>query len=186
MQQLMRWVVNVVSVPSAAEEAVPEPAFVYRHVVSFEETNVVGNVYFTRHISWQGRCREMFLKEKAPEILAEINRDLRLVTLRASCEYFEELTAFDEIEVQLRLAHLRQHRIGLDFDVVKLNPTGSLCAAHGFQELACMRATNGGLLPIRAPAVLVDALTPFASGFGAIVQSVSSRKASGPDKCVDA
>ena len=36
-------------------------AFEYRHVVSFEETNLVGNVYFANHLSWQGRCRELFL-----------------------------------------------------------------------------------------------------------------------------
>src|ERR1700675_4195534 len=74
-------------------------AFSYRHVVTFEETNMVGNVYFTQHIAWQGRCRELFLKEHAPSILDELARDLRLVTLRVSCEYFEELSAFDEIEV---------------------------------------------------------------------------------------
>jgi enediyne biosynthesis thioesterase len=140
----------------------PKPAFIYRHVVSFEETNVVGNVYFTRHISWQGRCREMFLKQNVPEILNDIAGDLRLVTLRVSCEYFEELNAFDEIEVEMRLAHFRQHRIGLDFDIVKLVPTGRLRAARGFQELACMRTTGNGLLAARPPAALEDALRPFA------------------------
>jgi acyl-CoA thioesterase FadM len=139
----------------------PRPAFIYRHIVSFEETNVVGNVYFTRHISWQGRCREMFLKQHAPETLDDIAADLRLVTLRVSCEYFEELNAFDEIEVQMRLAHLRQHRIGLDFDIVKITPTERLRAARGFQEIACMRATDKGLLAVHPPAALEDALRPF-------------------------
>ena len=27
------------------------------HVVTFEETNLVGNVYYTNYFSWQGRCR---------------------------------------------------------------------------------------------------------------------------------
>jgi enediyne biosynthesis thioesterase len=138
-----------------------QPAFIYRHVVSFEETNVVGNVYFTRHISWQGRCREMFLKQNAPEILAELARDLRLVTLRVSCEYFEELSAFDEIDVHLRLAYLRQHRIGLDFNFTKSQPTGTISCAQGFQEIACMRATGDGLLPTQPPATLAEALRPF-------------------------
>jgi enediyne core biosynthesis thioesterase len=139
------------------------PAFNYRHVVSFEETNVVGNVYFTRHIAWQGRCREMFLRQNAPKILDEIARDLRLVTLRVSCEYFEELNVFDEIDVQMRLAHLRQHRIGLDFNIIKVRQSREVCAARGFQEIACMRAKPNGLLPISPPAALVEALRPFAS-----------------------
>jgi enediyne biosynthesis thioesterase len=139
------------------------PIFVYRHVVSFEETNVVGNVYFTRHLAWQGRCRELFLKSKAPQILDELTRDLRLVTLRVSCEYFEELHALDEIDVQMSLAHLRQHRIGLDFNIVKIRSDVSLCAARGFQEIGCMRATGKSLVPIRPPAPLAEALKPFAT-----------------------
>jgi enediyne biosynthesis thioesterase len=137
------------------------PSFVYRHIVSFEETNVVGNVYFTRHIAWQGRCREMFLKQNAPEILAEIARDLRLVTLRVSCEYFEELNAFDEIDVQMSLAHVRQNKLGLNFNYLKADATQDRIAACGFQEIGCMRLTATGLAPVNVPASLAKALRPF-------------------------
>jgi enediyne biosynthesis thioesterase len=138
--------------------------FSYRHIVSFEETNLVGNVYFTRHLSWQGRCREMFLKAHVPGILHELARDLRLVTLKVSCEFFEELTALDEIDVQMTLAHMRQHRIGLDFNIHKIGSDGSACVARGFQEIGCMRATAHGLVPDRPPAALAEALKPYASG----------------------
>ena len=40
-----------------------------RYVVGFEETNVVGNVYYAHHVRWQGRCRELFLCELAPEVV---------------------------------------------------------------------------------------------------------------------
>lgn len=141
--------------------AQPKPAFTYRHIVSFEETNVVGNVYFTRHVAWQGRCRETFLKLNAPDILDEIGRDLRLVTLRVSCDYFHELYAFDEIEVRMSLAYLRQNRIGLDFDIVTLRSDRALHAARGFQEIGCMRSTVKGLVPIHPPASLAEALKRY-------------------------
>jgi enediyne biosynthesis thioesterase len=139
----------------------PAPIFVYRHVVSFEETNVVGNVYFTRHIAWQGRCRELFLKENAPKILDELARNLRLVTLRVSCEYFEELNALDEIEVKMTLAYVRQHRIGLNFSITKLHSDASTCVARGFQEIGCMQAGDKGLVPILPPPILAEALKPY-------------------------
>ena len=41
-------------------------AYEYRLVVGFEETNLVGNVYFVNHLRWQGKCREMFLRDHAP------------------------------------------------------------------------------------------------------------------------
>jgi enediyne biosynthesis thioesterase len=146
---------------AAGVPAQPRPSFSYRHIVSFEETNVVGNVYFTRHISWQGRCREMFLRQNAPGILAEIARDLRLVTLRVSCDYFQELNAFDEIDVQMSLAHIRQHKLGLNFSYVKVQDGPAAVAARGFQEIGCMRLADRGLVPINVPASLAEALKPF-------------------------
>jgi enediyne core biosynthesis thioesterase len=147
--------------PTPVPVARVRPSFVYHHVVSFEETNVVGNVYFTRHIAWQGRCREMFLKQHAPEILTEIARDLRLVTLRVSCEYFEELNAFDEIDVQMSLAHVRQNKLGLNFSYRKIGSAPPPTAARGFQEIGCMRHTANGLVPISVPPLLAEALRPF-------------------------
>ena len=87
----------------------------YSHVVSFEETNLVGDVYFTNHLSWQGRCRELFLRDHAPDVVDELSRGLSLATVRCSCEYFTELTAFDEVNVRMRLAELMQNRITLAF-----------------------------------------------------------------------
>ncbi|HEY7592198.1 MAG TPA: acyl-CoA thioesterase, partial [Actinophytocola sp.] len=40
-----------------------------RHRVGFEETNFVGNVYYTNYLRWQGHCRERFLTEEAPDVL---------------------------------------------------------------------------------------------------------------------
>ena len=79
------------------------PAFEYHHVVGFEETNLVGNVYYANHIRWQGRCRELFLRERAPDVLGLIVQGLALVTVRVSCEYYRELTAFDELIIRMRL-----------------------------------------------------------------------------------
>jgi enediyne biosynthesis thioesterase len=151
---------NIVKLTPLAE-AGPRPAFVYSHIVSFEETNLVGNVYFTRHVSWQGRCREMFLRERAPEILEELARDLRLVTLRVACDYFHELNAFDMIELRMSLAHLRQNKIGLDFVYLRIAGTERIVAARGFQEIGCMRLGQNGLVPTAVPRALAEALKPF-------------------------
>ena len=75
------------------------PTFDYEHVVTFDETNVVGNVYFVHHLRWQGHCRELFLRERAPGVLAQLEDGLVLVTTRCSCEYFGELVARGEQQV---------------------------------------------------------------------------------------
>ena len=132
--------------------------FSYVHVVGFEDTNLVGNVYFTRHVGWQGRCRELFLKEHAPGILDELAADLRLVTLKVECEYFEEIRAFDRIEVLMSLRYLQEHRIGLDFEYRRLGENGYSVVATGFQEVACMKADGARLSPAMPPPALDRAL----------------------------
>jgi enediyne biosynthesis thioesterase len=139
-----------------------ENYFEYRHTVGFEETNIVGNVYYVNYLSWQGRCREMFLKSEAPEILAEINDDLKLFTLKVDCEFFAEITAFDELSIRMRLVDLAQTQLEFAFDYVRLAPDGGeTLVARGRQRVACMRGPNTRTVPARVPEPLVRALEPY-------------------------
>ena len=137
------------------------PAFEYRHVVGFEETNLVGNVYYVNHLRWQGRCREMFLREHAPEVLAELGQGLVLATVSCSCDYLAELAALDEVIVRMRLAELRQNRITLEFEYWRVNRGGEELVARGKQEVASMRRGDGRTVPCPLPKALVEALQPF-------------------------
>ena len=132
-------------------------AYEYRHTVGFEETNVVGNVYFTRYVSWQGRCRELFLRDCAPDTLAELAGDLRLVTTRVSCDYLAELRALDEVIVRMTLARLSPGRVTMRFEYAR---QGEL-VARGEQEIACLRARQGAYVPVAVPQSLRAALAPY-------------------------
>jgi enediyne biosynthesis thioesterase len=129
----------------------------YRHVVGFQETNLVGNVYYTNHLAWQGRCRELFLREHAPDVLEELSNGLSLATVSCSCEYFAELVAFDEVVVQMRLAELVQNRMRLAFEYWR----GRELVARGEQQVACMRREGGKFTPASVPSSLREALTPY-------------------------
>lgn len=131
----------------------------YRHVVTLEETNAIGNVYFASYVRWQGHCRELFLRERAPAILDALNDGLRLVTTRCSCEYFAELGAFDEVVVRMTLSDVRQNRVVMRFDYVQ--QTTADIVARGEQEIACMRSEGGSIRPIPIPDALRTALEPY-------------------------
>ena len=92
----------------------------YRHVVGFEETNLVGNVYYVNYLRWQGRCREMFLLEHAPGVLDELHGDLKLFTVNSECEYVAGISAFDEVSIRMRLEELTQTQIGFAFVFVRV------------------------------------------------------------------
>ena len=134
----------------------------YRHVVCFQETNVLGNVYYTNHLAWQGRCREMFLRDHAPDVIPELSRGLALATVRCSCEYFAELSAFDEVIVRMRLAELVQNRIALAFEYYRTKAGAEELVARGEQQIACMRREGERLVPTPVPPALRDALAGYA------------------------
>lgn len=136
--------------------------FEYPHTVGFEETNLVGNVYYVNYLRWQGRCREMFLKNRAPDVLAEMQDGLKLFTLKVDCEFFAELTAFDELSVRMRLVDLAQTQLEFSFDYVRIDPGGGeTLVARGRQRVACMRGPNTRTAPSRVPDSLVRALEPY-------------------------
>lgn len=137
-------------------------AYEYRHIVSFEETNLVGNVYYVNHLSWQGRVRELFLRDHAPDIIEELSRGLSLATLRCSCEYLAELCAFDEVLIRMRLGELSQNRITMLFEYWRLANGREELVARGEQQVACMKRDGAALSPIPVPKSLREALQPYA------------------------
>lgn len=138
-------------------------AYEYRHVVGFEETNLVGNVYYVNHVRWQGRCREMFLRDRAPEVIDALSHGLALVTTRVSCEFMAELVAFDEIILRMRLGELGQNRITMKFDYWRRTAAGEELVARGEQQVACMQRDGEQTVPVPVPPQLREALKEYAT-----------------------
>ena len=133
-------------------------AYEYRHVVGFEETNLIGNVYYANHVRWQGRCREMFLRDRTPEVIEALKYGLVLVTTRVSCEFMAELFAFDEITLRMRLGELAQNRITMSFEYWR----GEELVARGEQQVACMQREGKQVVPVPVPTQLREALREYA------------------------
>ena len=132
-------------------------SYEYKHIVGFEETNLVGNVYYTNFISWQGRCREMFLRENAADVLDLFKNGFAMVTTRVSCEYFAELNAFDELTVLMTLGEIKQNRIAMIFEYWR----DEELVARGEQEIACMKRDGDSIVPTVVPPSLSLALQNY-------------------------
>jgi enediyne core biosynthesis thioesterase len=142
---------------------VPMRAYEYHHIVGFEETNLVGNVYYVNYIRWQGRCREMFLRDHVPQVLDEFKQGLALVTTSVSCDYLAELAAFDELVIRMYLGELTQNRITMNFEYWQRRDGTEQLVARGRQQVACMRRVATGFVPERVPAALREALQRYAN-----------------------
>lgn len=133
-----------------------------RHSVSFEDTNLLGNVYYVNHLKWQGRCRELFLRDHAPGILDDLAAGLRLATVRCTCEYDDELTPFDDVAVRMSLAAIGPSSLTLAFDYVRIRDgQGEVRVARGEQVITCLRGSGEALAPVPIPVELREALRPY-------------------------
>ena len=133
----------------------------YRLVVGFEETNLLGNVYFTNFFSWQGKCREMFLRDHVPSLLQDLRGDLYLVTSRSSCDFFAEAFVFDEIIVRMSLVQLSQSRITMGFDYVRMRGGKEELLARGEQQVVCMRRIGERVEAVEVPPNIMHALKAY-------------------------
>ena len=133
----------------------------YHHVVGFEETNLLGNVYFTNFFSWQGKCREMFLRDHVPNLLNDLRGELYLVTSRSSCDFFAEVFVFDEIVVRMSLVQLSQSRITMGFDYARLRDGREELTARGEQQVVCMRRQEGKVEVVDVPPNILHALKEY-------------------------
>jgi enediyne core biosynthesis thioesterase len=138
-------------------------AYEYRHIVGFEETNLIGNVYYANHVRWQGRCREMFLRDRAPDVIEAIKHGLVLVTTRVSCDFMAELVAFDEVVLRMRLGALGQNRITMNFEYWRHTRGGEELVARGEQQVACMQREGEQVVAVPVPAQLREALREYAT-----------------------
>jgi enediyne core biosynthesis thioesterase len=133
--------------------------FEYKHIVSFEETNLVGNVYFANHVRWQGRVREMFINQYAPDVLQALN-SISLVTMKVSCEYYQELFALDEVIIRMKVINLTQNKVTMKFEYYRQKENLELIAV-GEQQIACMKKIEHNFIPEKLPQSLYDAVYSF-------------------------
>ena len=95
-----------------------EKYYEYHHLVTFDDTNSVGNVYFARFFQWMGSCREVITAEHYPELVTDIKRGFGFATEFAHIDYAHECFLFDKILIKMKVTDLSRTRIEFTFDFV--------------------------------------------------------------------
>ncbi|HJQ03126.1 MAG TPA: acyl-CoA thioesterase [Jatrophihabitans sp.] len=130
----------------------------YRQLVTFADTNVVGNVYFSKYVEWQGRCRELFLLEHAAQVARDTAAGrLVLVTIGCRMDYLEECYAMDELLIEMTPKVVAANRITMGFRYRR----DSVEVARGEQTVGFMARDGDRLVPVPVPSALVEAMRPF-------------------------
>ncbi|SES36673.1 enediyne biosynthesis thioesterase [Lentzea xinjiangensis] len=134
-------------------------------IVTLQDTNAMGNVYFAAFVLWQGECRERCLMQYAPQLQDELRNGLALVTASCSCEYLDDLRLLDLVLVRLVFGPVRLNTVELIFEYHRRSPDGDKLVARGRQVIAVMRHRSGEHGGELAPAAWPRWFLAFAAEF---------------------
>jgi acyl-CoA thioesterase FadM len=92
---------------------------------SLQDSNLVGNLYFSNYSAWQGRLRDRFLHDIAPECF-----DLPKLGAQPECLFFSthhlrEAMPFDNIKVQMSVKTMFEGALDLWFDYYRVDMMGT-------------------------------------------------------------
>jgi acyl-CoA thioesterase FadM len=92
---------------------------------SLQDSNLVGNLYFSNYSAWQGRLRDRFLHDIAPECF-----DLAQVAAQPECLFFSthhlrEAMPFDSIEARMSVKAMYEGALDLWFDYYRVDMSGT-------------------------------------------------------------
>jgi acyl-CoA thioesterase FadM len=89
---------------------------------SLDNSNLVGNIYFTNYYSWQGHVRDQFMYNLIPEYFKDARNNGELICLDCSVKHLREAMPFDRIVVTMALKSLRKHSAIFYFEYFRLEP----------------------------------------------------------------
>ncbi|MFC7441755.1 SDR family NAD(P)-dependent oxidoreductase [Laceyella putida] len=122
-----------------------------RFETSLEESNLVGNVYFSNYTVWQSRVRDQFFYSLAPELFQGTGKQGEWLPLFSKVHHLREAMPFDTIEVQMSLAKRYEYGVNLFFEYYKLDTDGQKQKiAYGEQEIVWIKRDERGH-PVPAP-----------------------------------
>lgn len=107
--------------------------FEYTHLVTFDDTNTFGNVYFSNYFKWQGKYREELIAEQYPEFIDDLNKGFGFATEFAHTDYSNEAFLFDSILIRITISDLSRPRIEFYFEFI--NKKTNVLLATGKQAV---------------------------------------------------
>ena len=107
-------------------------SFIYRPGITFEDTNLVGNVYFSNIVRWQNECRNEWLKATAFDHYARVFQGIqRFVVTEDALKFLDPVGASlgDVVEVEMTVIPEAAQSYQATFQICRQPAAGSVAAA---------------------------------------------------------
>lgn len=127
---------------------------------SLEESNLVGNIYFSNYAKWLGKTQDLFFKEVSPEYFEGLGDKGEFFSLNCEVNYLQEAMPFDTILVKMYLDALYANGMGLYFEFFKLGEKGALKKlAFAKHKIVLGKKDRAGIIVLDVPKQLRDVIS---------------------------
>ena len=113
-----------------------------------DDSNIVGNIYYSRYFHWQWRTSDLFLYSAAPQLMAAITAlsDVReLIPLNSRIDFIRDAFPFDRIQTELAVTRFTESSATFQFTHYRLNDNdGREKLSVGTQDVVWVRRTPSG------------------------------------------
>lgn len=147
-----------------AKGPVNESALLCQQVfeTSLEDANLVGNIYFSHYYTWQGRARDNFFRQIAPEYFSSTRMLGEFRCSLCKIEHLSEAMPFESIQVSLYRKAIHENAIQLHVEYHRISADGTKQKLGYGEHWATWYAPNNAnqWRPAKIPAVFINAIAP--------------------------
>jgi YbgC/YbaW family acyl-CoA thioester hydrolase len=129
--------------------------FVLHVVPTYEDTNSVGNIYFSNYLRWVGKARELFFHACMPDF--DLNTtDFYVLTRSIRHDFRQEAREFEPVVVRIKISHFNRKFVTLSHEV-QSETRGLL----GRGEQSLMFVDTRHFHPLDIPRAIVEHFRPY-------------------------
>lgn len=112
----------------------PEKIFSLEKIITFKQTNVMGNTYFSNYVEWQGEAREkLLLCHPSASVYLKENPHIFLVTHSLGHRYIGNTYFGDRIRIKLTSKNILDYSLMIIFRYYNTN--GDTLIGEGWQKV---------------------------------------------------
>ncbi|SFJ80464.1 type I polyketide synthase [Thermoflavimicrobium dichotomicum] len=112
---------------------------------TLEESDLVGNIFFSNYSIWQSKVRDQFFYKLAPELYHGVGEQGEWLALYSQVKHLREAVPFDTIQVEMSLSKRYEYGAKLFFEYYKLGPDGNRQKlAYGEQDIIWVKRDEYG------------------------------------------
>lgn len=84
---------------------------------TLEDSNIVGNIYFSRFAEWQARLRDLYVHSVMPQAFADRHHEFLCVS--STLDFLRDMMPFDRVTVKMSLEALHECGVTLRYQYVR-------------------------------------------------------------------